>query len=159
MTSIDHLVSITREMSVYVSMFMSAEGEVTNSELSGSKRYSKSSAFSFVLNINLILLQPASSILLCCTFERFENPPFCSVESSDWMCVCLCVRACVFFAVRDQHVIVSKVHSFWLGVWLTGALLPRVRSKLRQADQRNRMLYFVVLLNNRNSTSSRNTVC
>ena len=66
MTSIVQLVSITREMSLYVLMFISAEGWVTNSELSGSKRYSKSSAFSFVLNINLILLHPAPSILLCC---------------------------------------------------------------------------------------------
>jgi hypothetical protein len=89
MPSNDQLVSITREMFLYILMFMSAEREVTISELSGGKRYSKSSAFSFVLNINLILLHPAPSILLCCTFERFvtHHPLQWNLQTE---CVCVC---------------------------------------------------------------------
>jgi hypothetical protein len=103
MTSIDQLVSITREMSLYVWMFMSTEGQVTNSELSGSKRYSKSSAFGFVLDINLILLHPAPFILHCCTFERFVI--HLSLQwnlQTECVCVCVCVCSCTKRSTRHR---------------------------------------------------------
>ena len=83
MTSIDQLISITRELSLYDLMFVSAEGQLTNSELDGSKRYSK---------IVCLYLRPEYKFDFATTSTKYStllyfrtvcNLSFCLMESSD----------------------------------------------------------------------------